>query len=90
MARVPVDGLERMRALVAELPTMLVDGFRTGREVALPFDDSSSSRLYACGLGGSGAAADLAGWNDDEEQGDDQGQEADGVQIKAGRRPERA
>ena len=60
MARVPVDGLERMRALVAELPTMLVDGFRTGREVALPFDDSSSSRLYACGLGGSGAAADLA------------------------------
>jgi len=51
------DGVERMRSLVAALPTMLVDGFRAGRELAVPFD-GETGRLYASGLGGSAAAAD--------------------------------
>jgi len=53
------EGLVRMRGMVAELPSMTVDGFRAGREVAWPLDPSAR-RFFAAGLGASAAAADLA------------------------------
>ncbi len=48
-----------MRALAASLPTGLIEGFRAGREIALP-TDGRATRVYAVGMGGSGIAADLA------------------------------
>ena len=53
------DGPVRMRALAAELPRALEEGFRTGREIAPPARDGSSS-VVVVGMGGSGIAADLA------------------------------
>ncbi len=53
------DGPARMRALAAGLPAGLLDGYRAGREIALP-EDGATPRVYAVGMGGSGIAADLA------------------------------
>ncbi len=53
------DGPARMRALAAGLPAGLLDGYRAGREIALP-EDGAAPRVYAVGMGGSGIAADLA------------------------------
>jgi glucose/mannose-6-phosphate isomerase len=59
MARTVSDGPARMRALAASLPTGLLEGYRAGRELALP-TDGRTTRVYAVGMGGSGIAADLA------------------------------
>jgi glucose/mannose-6-phosphate isomerase len=59
MASSPAESVARMRSMVSELPTMVLAGFRSGREVAWPFD-GSGGRLYAAGLGASAASADLA------------------------------
>jgi glucose/mannose-6-phosphate isomerase len=48
-----------MRALAANLPRALEDGFRTGRELAPPAREGSSS-VVVVGMGGSAIAADLA------------------------------
>ncbi len=68
MVRAGADGLVRMRGLVEQLPAMLVDGYRLGRERALP-RSAREGRLFACGVGGSAAAADLAGALFDAEAG---------------------
>lgn len=47
-----------MRALAANLPTALKEGFAAGLEIAPPA--RSASRVLAVGMGGSGIAADLA------------------------------
>ena len=52
------DGPIRMRALAANLPTALKDGFESGRELAPPA--TGSSTIVAVGMGGSGIAAELA------------------------------
>ncbi len=48
-----------MRALAEELPGSLEQGFRWGRELALP-NGERPARVYAIGMGGSAIAADLA------------------------------
>lgn len=52
------DGPIRMRALAANLPTALREGFESGRELAPPA--TGSPAVVAVGMGGSGIAADLA------------------------------
>ncbi len=52
-------GDQRMRALAAELPSALQQGFAWGRELSVP-NGEGSPRVYAVGMGGSGIAADLA------------------------------
>jgi glucose/mannose-6-phosphate isomerase len=59
MAAGPAESIARMRAMIAELPAMVVAGYRTGREIAWPVD-AAGGRLYAAGLGASAASADLA------------------------------
>ena len=59
MALPPSDGLHRMRALAASLPSALHHGFRLGREIALP-SESQPVHVFVAGMGGSGIAADLA------------------------------
>ena len=59
MPRTVSEGPARMRALAASLPTGLLEGFRTGRDLSLSTDDGST-RVYVVGMGGSGIAADLA------------------------------
>jgi glucose/mannose-6-phosphate isomerase len=59
MARVSVSGLTTMRALAAALPAALEDGYRHGRELALPAE-SGPVDVYAAGMGGSGIAGELA------------------------------
>jgi glucose/mannose-6-phosphate isomerase len=58
MPRRPSDGPIRMRALAANLPTALREGFESGRELAPPA--TGSPAIVAVGMGGSGIAADLA------------------------------
>jgi glucose/mannose-6-phosphate isomerase len=53
------EGLTTMRALAAALPAALEDGFRHGRELAMPAE-SGPVDVYAAGMGGSGIAAELA------------------------------
>jgi glucose/mannose-6-phosphate isomerase len=60
MASSAAEGLARMRSMVAELPAMVVEGFRRGREPPWPLEPSGA-RLFAAGLGASAASADLAG-----------------------------
>ncbi len=59
MARSIEESLARLRALVLDLPTGLLAGFRVGREIdgALP---AAGGRVFAVGVGASGSAADLA------------------------------
>jgi len=52
------DGPIRMKALAANLPTTLHQGFEAGRELAPPA--TGSTAIVAVGMGGSGIAADLA------------------------------
>jgi glucose/mannose-6-phosphate isomerase len=59
MARASSHGLATMRALAATLPAALLDGYRHGRELALPAE-SGPVDVYAAGMGGSGIAAELA------------------------------
>jgi glucose/mannose-6-phosphate isomerase len=58
MPRRVSDGPIRMRALAANLPTALREGFESGRELAPPA--TGSPAIVAVGMGGSGIAADLA------------------------------
>jgi glucose/mannose-6-phosphate isomerase len=53
------DGPHRMRALAAAIPSALLDGFRSGREIALP-SESQPVQVFVAGMGGSAIAADLA------------------------------
>jgi len=53
------DGASRMRSLAASLPSGLIAGFRTGREIAAPAD-SRPTTVFAVGMGGSGIAGELA------------------------------
>jgi glucose/mannose-6-phosphate isomerase len=55
----PSDGSHRMRALAAALPSALADGFRLGREIAIP-SESQPGHVFVAGMGGSAIAADLA------------------------------
>ncbi len=55
----PTEGLDRMRALAAEMPVAFGDGFRTGRELAFALREPAP-RLYAVGMGASGIVADFA------------------------------
>jgi glucose/mannose-6-phosphate isomerase len=54
-----LPGYVRMRALAEELPASLEQGFRWGRELALPNGERPSA-VYAIGMGGSAIGADLA------------------------------
>jgi glucose/mannose-6-phosphate isomerase len=58
MPRSETDGPIRMRALAANLPTALREGFESGRELSPPA--TGSPAVVAVGMGGSGIAADLA------------------------------
>ncbi len=53
------DGPARMQALVADLPSAFLEGFRSGREIAPPAAPRGST-VYLVGMGGSAIAADLA------------------------------
>ncbi len=59
MAAPESDGPHRMRALAAALPSALLDGFRWGREIAIP-SESQPVHIFVAGMGGSGIAAELA------------------------------
>jgi glucose/mannose-6-phosphate isomerase len=59
MTREKGSGMATMRALAASLPAALLDGYRHGRELALPAE-SGPVDIYAAGMGGSGIAAELA------------------------------
>jgi len=59
MADDATDGPRRMRALAASLPSGLLAGFRSGREIAPPAE-SRPATVYAVGMGGSGIAGELA------------------------------
>jgi len=59
MATSAAESVARMRSMVSELPTMVVDGYRQARELAWQ-TDGAGAPLYAAGLGASAAAADLA------------------------------
>jgi len=48
-----------MRALAASMPSGLLAGFRSGREIA-PSADSRPTTLFTVGMGGSGIAGELA------------------------------
>jgi len=53
------DGPERMRALAAELPSTFLEGFRAGRDLAVPAAPKGTT-IVLVGMGGSAIAADLA------------------------------
>ncbi len=51
-------GLAKMRGFAAAMPSAFVEGFRAGRELAMP-NGGSPLRVYAVGMGASAIAADL-------------------------------
>jgi glucose/mannose-6-phosphate isomerase len=59
MAPTATDGPARMRALAAGLPDALLDGYRRGRELAVPAERGPAT-IVTAGMGGSGIAAELA------------------------------
>jgi glucose/mannose-6-phosphate isomerase len=59
MASSAAESVARMRSMIADLPAMVVEGFRLGRELAWPLE-AGTARLYAAGLGASAASVDLA------------------------------
>ncbi len=52
------DGLHRLRALAAAMPSAFLEGFRLGRELSIP-SESTPAPLYVVGMGGSGIAGEL-------------------------------
>ena len=42
MASSAADSLARMRSMIADLPAMVVEGFRLGREIAWPLEVASA------------------------------------------------
>ncbi|MCI4365817.1 MAG: hypothetical protein L3K10_07170 [Thermoplasmata archaeon] len=59
MPRATSSGAATLRGLASALPAALLDGFRRGRELALPAE-SGPVDFYVAGMGGSGIAAELA------------------------------
>ncbi len=57
---VRTPGLERMRALIAQLPDQFANGYRDGGEIGRGVIGPRPRPTYAIGLGGSGISGDLA------------------------------